>query len=162
MLFSSDQTREWWRRTGSNRRPQACKASALPTELRPRSFAALAANYTDGPCPVHHEHGDRSGVGMFCHRRQIARRSQRVSDRIPRERSRDAGPSIMVGLGRLELPTSRLSGVRSNHLSYRPDLSVRWSHKRKRNEDGDSPALSSAEQAHDQSQRDAMNTCSIV
>ena len=27
---------------------------------------------------------------------------------------------IMVGLGRLELPTSRLSGVRSNHLSYRP------------------------------------------
>ena len=27
----------------------------------------------------------------------------------------------MVGLGRLELPTSRLSGVRSNHLSYRPD-----------------------------------------
>ena len=26
----------WWRRSGSNRRPQACKASALPTELRPR------------------------------------------------------------------------------------------------------------------------------
>ncbi len=29
--------RGWWRRTGSNRRPQACKASALPTELRPQS-----------------------------------------------------------------------------------------------------------------------------
>lgn len=28
----------------------------------------------------------------------------------------------LVGLGRLELPTSRLSGVRSNHLSYRPDF----------------------------------------
>ena len=26
----------------------------------------------------------------------------------------------MVGLGRLELPTSRLSGVRSNRLSYGP------------------------------------------
>ena len=26
----------------------------------------------------------------------------------------------MVGLGRFELPTSRLSGVRSNRLSYRP------------------------------------------
>ena len=26
----------------------------------------------------------------------------------------------VVGLGRLELPTSPLSGVRSNHLSYRP------------------------------------------
>ena len=31
---------------------------------------------------------------------------------------------IMVGLGRLELPTSRLSGVRSNHLSYRPDFAL--------------------------------------
>ncbi len=29
----------------------------------------------------------------------------------------------MVGLGRLELPTSPLSGVRSNQLSYRPMLS---------------------------------------
>ena len=28
---------------------------------------------------------------------------------------------LLVGLGRIELPTSRLSGVRSNHLSYRPD-----------------------------------------
>ena len=26
---------EWWSRTGSNRRPEACKATALPTELRP-------------------------------------------------------------------------------------------------------------------------------
>ena len=29
----------------------------------------------------------------------------------------------MVGLGRLELPTSRLSSARSNQLSYRPELS---------------------------------------
>ena len=28
----------------------------------------------------------------------------------------------MVGLGRVELPTSPLSGVRSNQLSYRPVL----------------------------------------
>jgi hypothetical protein len=28
---------DWWSQTGSNRRPQACKASALPTELWPRS-----------------------------------------------------------------------------------------------------------------------------
>ena len=28
----------------------------------------------------------------------------------------------LVGLGRLELPTSPLSGVRSNQLSYRPGL----------------------------------------
>ena len=30
--------------------------------------------------------------------------------------------AMLVGLGRLELPTSPLSGVRSNHLSYRPIL----------------------------------------
>ena len=29
----------WWSQTGSNRRPQACKASALPTELWPRRSA---------------------------------------------------------------------------------------------------------------------------
>ena len=28
---------------------------------------------------------------------------------------------LLVGLGRIELPTSRLSGVRSNQLSYRPN-----------------------------------------
>ncbi len=31
----------------------------------------------------------------------------------------------MVGLGRIELPTSRLSGVRSNQLSYRPSQTGR-------------------------------------
>src|ERR687893_1874389 len=56
--------RSWWSLSGSNRRPEACKATALPAELRPLT--------------------------------------------------------IMVGLGRLERPTSPLSGVRSNHLSYRP------------------------------------------
>jgi hypothetical protein len=30
----------WWRRTGSNRRPHACKARALPTELRPQGWWA--------------------------------------------------------------------------------------------------------------------------
>ena len=29
---------------------------------------------------------------------------------------------ILVGLGRVELPTSPLSGVRSSHLSYRPRI----------------------------------------
>ena len=35
-----------------------------------------------------------------------------------------------MGLGRVELPTSRLSGVRSNHLSYRPD-GVPWDSEKK-------------------------------
>ena len=34
------------------------------------------------------------------------------------------GPKQVVGLGRFELPTSPLSGVRSNQLSYRPKASL--------------------------------------
>ena len=64
----------WWSQTGSNRRPPACKAGALPTELWPRSYGTEA----------------------------------------------EAG--IMVGLGRFELPTSRLSSARSNQLSYKPEI----------------------------------------
>ncbi len=37
----------------------------------------------------------------------------------------DKSSNRLVGLGRLELPTSPLSGVRSNHLSYRP-TEERW------------------------------------
>ena len=65
--------KSWWSQTGSNRRPPACKAGALPAELWPQNFR----------------------------------------------------PPKMVGPGRLELPTSRLSGVRSNHLSYAPKSSPR-------------------------------------
>ena len=54
-------------------------------------------------------------VFFFCHERQKARLG-------------NTSPGFwlsgrrVVGLGRLELPTSPLSGVRSNHLSYRPKL----------------------------------------
>src|SRR5690606_28336174 len=61
-LLQSPTTSHWWSRAGSNRWPPACKAGALPAELRPR----------------------------------------------------------VVGLGGFEPPTSRLSGVRSNRLSYKP------------------------------------------
>src|SRR3989338_3025491 len=47
---------------------------------------------------------------LFCKRSGLARRA----GRDPKSGER------VVGLGRLELPTLRLSGVRSNHLSYRP------------------------------------------
>ena len=53
----------------------------------------------------------------------------------------------MVGLGRVELPTSRLSGVRSNHLSYRPGVRYMPQHirickgLRKRNVDGGVPQI---------------------
>ena len=44
--------KNWWSRSGSNRRPEACKATALPTELRPRITAltaATSANSVGGP-----------------------------------------------------------------------------------------------------------------
>ena len=44
--------------------------------------------------------------------------------------------SDVVGLGRFELPTSRLSGVRSNQLSYRPLRAGAWKQV-KGCEDGD-------------------------
>ena len=39
---------------------------------------------------------------------------------LPAELSPQIGIKLMVGLSGLEPPTSRLSGVRSNQLSYRP------------------------------------------
>ena len=37
MRYSSNTDAEWWSQTGSNRRPHACKARALPAELWPRN-----------------------------------------------------------------------------------------------------------------------------
>ena len=78
----------WWSQTGSNRRPPACKAGALPTELWPRQRTEDGQQRTD--------------EARF-------RRLSSVFRRL-----------IMVGLGRFELPTSRLSSARSNQLSYKP------------------------------------------
>ena len=74
--------KRWWSQTGSNRRPHACKARALPTELWPLAGTPL----------------ERDSAAV-----EAANRSTRL-----------------VGLGRLELPTSRLSSARSNQLSYKP------------------------------------------
>ena len=75
---------DWWRRSDSNRRPEACKAPALPTELRPRISLE-------------------------------SRQSRAARPWAARYRRRGAK---LVGQGRLELPTSRLSSARSNQLSY--------------------------------------------
>ena len=107
----------WWRQTGSNRRPHACKARALPAELCPRSRRRMLNAYE----VTHNE---------------------------------------LVGLGRLELPTSRLSSARSNQLSYKPQRRearpacrrtcnvhrstpplARVRPRRKRNEDGGVPPM---------------------
>src|SRR5580700_6981026 len=95
----------WWSQTGSNRRPHACKARALPAELWPHVLDM--SRYGQ---PVFAEEGyaghERATPGTL----RFALRG-----RATRSRRRS-----VVGLGRLELPTSRLSSARSNQLSYKP------------------------------------------
>ena len=93
----------WWSLSGSNRRPPACKAGALPAELRPHSGVNSALTAPSWK-PSH-----RRRSGIF------------ASNRFHRFAG-PCGPSAtMVGPGRFELPTSPLSGVRSNQLSYGPE-----------------------------------------
>src|SRR5262245_33166192 len=40
-LMCLDEPPDWWSQTGSNRRPPACKAGALPAELWPRKSVNL-------------------------------------------------------------------------------------------------------------------------
>jgi hypothetical protein len=81
---------DWWSQTGSNRRPPACKAGALPAELWPPP-----------------EDGNQSPA-IRQHTRVLL-----ITDSDHRSLK-------LVGLGRFELPTSRLSSARSNQLSYKP------------------------------------------
>ncbi len=55
--------------------------------------------------------------------RANARREMRKFMNNKRRVSQRSNSEELVGLSRLELPTSRLSGVRSNQLSYRPFVS---------------------------------------
>src|ERR1700675_888581 len=87
----------WWSQTGSNRRPHACKARALPAELWPRTRRRM---------PL---------VALAFARATAQRPSSKRASRAEAAEQRR-----LVGLGRLELPTSRLSSARSNQLSYKP------------------------------------------
>jgi hypothetical protein len=110
--FSSRSARKWWSQTGSNRRPPACKAGALPAELWPhfdRSCSRLRQSAVARAPTLPGVPGFR---GSFDRRGAVYSRYTSREDRTSR--------GILVGLGRFELPTSPLSGVRSNQLSYRP------------------------------------------
>ena len=107
LLSASDRVDQtiWWSQTGSNRRPHACKARALPAELWPRNQKTNAS------------------------RSQLILRSPSQSATAQQPsfkkacRAEAAKQRRLVGLGRLELPTSRLSSARSNQLSYKPQRS---------------------------------------
>ncbi len=95
--------------------------STRKTWLLARDSIALSTVRSTGRRPVAH-----NGVGGARRDRTddllLAKQAlSQLSYGPGRKRSIGCYRLIMVGLGRLELPTSRLSGVRSNHLSYRPD-----------------------------------------
>ena len=91
----------WWSQTGSNRRPHACKARALPAELWPRTRRRM--HFTALDC----------ALAFACATTQQPPFKKAC-------RAEAAEQRRLVGLGRLELPTSRLSSARSNQLSYKP------------------------------------------
>jgi hypothetical protein len=154
----------WWSLSGSNRRPPACKAGALPAELKPqvkrsadvvlasdckanaekhnRELQALNSDPRSSQAPGLNHQGSRhfafaklsasshsrcllaqpsavtttslafaslSWLSTFCFRKIVCRPAHLVFDKLS-----------LVGPGRFELPTSPLSGVRSNQLSYGP------------------------------------------
>jgi hypothetical protein len=102
----------WWSQTESNRRPHACKARALPTELwpllRPCRASEGMPSSADG----------LPAVARAAASPAFALQASARQPSLLRERR-------LVGPGRLELPTLRLSGVRSNQLSYGPPIGAR-------------------------------------
>jgi hypothetical protein len=96
----------WWSRTGSNRRPQACKASALPTELRP----LIQAPQSPG--------ARLRSLGSRCAYAPRALNAPVASSAFSKPRLRPNNK--LVGPVRFELTTPRLSSVCSNQLSYEP------------------------------------------
>ena len=102
-FVSDEKMSKWWRWGGSNSWPPACKAGALPAELHPH-FSKC-----------HRFLPDHLNV-IF--RRLCVWVTAAYIGTQGNENVQDT--ENLVGLSGLEPPTSRLSGVRSNHLSYKP------------------------------------------
>ena len=93
-------------------------ASCLQTEETKKN-----GRTRDLPMPVDARlHKDHGSLHAPCPQRAPLTTSRCPNSTRPAARSRTprACGERLVGLGRLERPTSRLSGVRSNQLSYRP------------------------------------------
>ena len=102
----------------------------LPAELRPLTLTEIADRlgmgcYSSVPdfteCPGANDMVDRA-LGIF--QVPVISYEMILDGKPPRPISQGAREDsvTLVGLGRIELPTSPLSGVRSSQLSYRPKL----------------------------------------
>ena len=102
----------WWRWTGSNRRPPACKAGALPTELHPQTAPQTASGKSN------------TSKGKASSRSNPQKQQKTVFHTKATPRAKKGTipgrQAKLVGRGGLEPPTSRLSSARSNQLSYKP------------------------------------------
>ena len=69
-----------------------------------------------------HREGSEQGALISAAEAQCRHKFQEAGTkgRHANKKARQWRANLLMGLGRVELPTSRLSGVRSNHLSYRP------------------------------------------
>ena len=118
----------------SMRRPDASSLHDVTYQATDKAVGHKAVGRTTAPFP---EHACASATGAVRWSRTAGgARRDRTDDlllakqalsqlsygpgRIGRDHARREPHPGMVGLGRLERPTSPLSGVRSNHLSYRP------------------------------------------
>ena len=123
----------WWRWGESNSWPPACKAGALPAELHPRlgyRFGHSLYNTSLKLLDIQTYCLRRFALSCkgwrlqlnFC-RLCVSRDCRVLWYAIERKHTRYEN---LVGLSGLEPPTSRLSGVRSNRLSYRPMQGILW------------------------------------
>jgi hypothetical protein len=110
------QGRDWWSQPGSNRRPQACKARALPTELWPRFIRD--PRRARGSASL----GRRRKSGWI-ERPSPAVPALGAGSRIPARRTGWSDKTTaLVGPEGFEPSTPRLSSVCSDQLSYRPRI----------------------------------------
>jgi hypothetical protein len=119
-----------------DRYPEALRRIA-PTGVSPGVSAYPCPGTTDRPpkarrllrsllsCPLHgHDslHDVKTSAAHTAPSRDGARRF--LSGRRQENTLLPRNPRLVVGLGRFERPTSRLSGVRSDQLSYRPGFQM--------------------------------------
>ena len=117
-VLASPKPPRWWSRSGSNRRPPACKAGALPAELRPLTPARANARVKAVQWTAFRRKPERLAARVSPSEGWPASRSSRSERRLAPVWLRQAG--AVVGRGGFEPPTSRLSSARSNQLSYQP------------------------------------------